>query len=364
MVNGYIHTCAELLGARYDDGVACSQSLDGLYQCVCADTGNDFYRFGFARAVEEHFVLAHFGDNGLRGNGQRILVFLPLQGDGGIAAGHDAAGVGVEGTYGQGVRVDVETRFAGVDLCVVGVQRAFQREGEVGAHLDVAGVAFGYGELQLQGRNLGELGHDGGRRGIGADAYLAQADDAVEGGTQLGLGYLRLDAFNVGVQGSQFGLDLLVGFLADGIALQQGVLAEHTVFGQLQLRNQSLQLGLQGTVVHLGQQLAFLYGGAFFEIDFYDFARGFKGQVYFFVGDEAADDGHFVGQHTGVYDDSIDVQRFLSPTLGGHYLIGFRQFFVRLGHLRIDTPSYQPGTDKGNEAPFYSLLHSFCDSWY
>ena len=80
--------------------------------------------------------------------------------------------------------------------------------------------------------------------------------------------------------------------------------------------------------------------------------------------DEAADDGHFVGQHTGAYDDSIDVQRFLSPTLGGHYLIGFRQFFVRLGHLRIDTPSYQPGTDKGNEAPFYSLLHSFCDSWY
>ena len=64
--------------------------------------------------------------------------------------------------------------------------------------------------------------------------------------------YLRLDAFDVGIQRGEFGLDLLVGFLADSITFQQGVLTEYAVFGQFQLRNQSLQLCLQRAVVYFG----------------------------------------------------------------------------------------------------------------
>ena len=52
-----------------------------------------------------------------------------------------------------------------------------------------------------------------------------------KGARNLGLCYLRLDAFDVGIQRGEFGLDLLVGFLADSITFQQGILTEYAVFG-------------------------------------------------------------------------------------------------------------------------------------
>lgn len=101
MIDGNVHSCAELLSTRYDNRVSSSQTFDYLYLCIGADTSDYLCWFSLPRAIDKYFVFTHFGYNGLRRNGQCILVFLFLQCDGGVTAWHDAAGIGIEGTYGQ-----------------------------------------------------------------------------------------------------------------------------------------------------------------------------------------------------------------------------------------------------------------------
>lgn len=65
---------------------------------------------------------------------------------------------------------------------------------------------------------------------------------------------------------------LLVGLLTYSLSFEQCVLPVHPVFGQLQLHFEHAQLGLQGSVIDFGQNIAFIDVGAFGKIDGRDFS--------------------------------------------------------------------------------------------
>ena len=137
---------------------------------------------------------------------------------------------------------------------------------------------------------------------------LPQSDDAVERSSQFGHGNIGLDILDIGVQGSQFGLYLFVGFLTDSVALQQGILTEYPVFCQRSLGFQTCQLGFQLTVVDFCQQLSFGNQTAFCEIDVNDFSRGLERKVYLLVRHQSAADEYLVCNDMWLDDLSVDIQ--------------------------------------------------------
>ena len=132
-----------------------------------------------------------------------------------------------------------------------------------------------------------------------------------------------MSAFSVAssvFQRGEFGLYLFVGFLTDRIALEQGILAEHTVFGQRHLGFQSVQLSLKLAVVHLGQQLSLAHEGTFGKEDIHYFSRSFERRLLLF---------HF-----------------------GQFVVGSR-------YEGMDGQSDQADTNQCDDSPFDSFIHVF-----
>ena len=153
-----------------------------------------------------------------------------------------------------------------------------------------------------------------------------------------------------------FRAGLLVGFLADGVFLQEGALAVYAVLGQFELRLVAAELGQQRLVVHLGQQVAFFDGGALPEIDRHDLARGLEREVHLFVGQQVTYGGDPVGQLLGAYDEPVDVQdarparddRGIGIGLGGSFAV----------HEVIEAQSQaEYHENNGRNDPFFLFVH-------
>lgn len=218
---------------------------------------------------------------------------------------------------------------------IEGFQSSFNLEGQVCAFLDFAGITFRYGKFHFKWCDFRQFGDDGCGGGVSSQADLPQSDDAVERGPEFRHGNVCFHILNVGVEGSQFRFYLFVRFFAHCITLQQGILTEHTVFGQWHLGFQPFQLGLQLAVVHFGQQLAFGHERALREINARDFSGGLKRQVHFFIRHQFAADKQLVGEQVRFEYFSIYVECF--GLASGYLLLGCFQFFVLPGGKRVNT---------------------------
>ena len=220
--------------------------------------------------------------------------------------------IGILRPDGQRAGGDVDLRFGGVNRGFETLLPSLDGEREARAGLDLVGIAFGNEKVDLQGRNLRELGHHDAGRGVGAFADVAQADHAVERRSQLRERDVRLHDVDVGVEHRQFRAGLFVGLLAHGVLFEQGALAVNAVFGQFELRLVTRELGHERQVVDLGQQLALADDGALLEVDRHDFARGFEREVHLLVRQQVAHRGDAVGEPLRTDDASVDVEGALS----------------------------------------------------
>lgn len=180
--------------------------------------------------------------------------------------------IGIERPHGQRARGDIHLRFLRVDLRPEGLVPAFDRKRKRRSRPDLAGITLRHEEVDLERRNLRQLGHHHAGRGVGALADVSQTDNSVERRTQLRQRDIGLDDVDIGVEHRQLRTGLLIGLLTDGVLFEQRALAVNPVLGQLELRFVARQLRQQRFVVDLGQQFALADDRPFLEIDLDDLA--------------------------------------------------------------------------------------------
>ena len=171
-----------------------------------------------ASLVEEYLVDAHLRHEGLGRDGDGVGNFVHADLHRRKASRQQfAPRIGILRPDGQRAGGDVDLRFGGVNRGFETLLPSLDGEREARAGLDLVGIAFGNEKVDLQGRNLRELGHHDAGRGVGAFADVAQADHAVERRPQLRERDVRLHDVDVSVEHRQFRAGLFVGLLAHGV---------------------------------------------------------------------------------------------------------------------------------------------------